>query len=679
MPTLRGPFCRLCIQPPPVTNGTRRRLYYVGASENAPARCTGCNDGKILSAFGNLAAVVSGALVLIAIAVAVHAYMLQDSVKSWLRFSWRACRVQCKILLGFYMIAPKVPRIYDVSLPADLLKVLARFEVTLDLSIFHTPLECLGHGDFLSRLQFWMAVPPAAVILVVLLSACAECRNGLPMSTRHTLPFVGRVIEYSTPWALRIMFLSYPTVTNVAFSAFSCYEFETGDSWLISDVSIRCNSHYHTNVVAAWALAAVAIYPLGLVLVCAMLLVLSQKAVRTGEPTRLSTAIAFLHNEYRTMCFWWELMEMLRRFVLLGLLAFYPTHGSLAQIAIGTLLCLVYLFVQMQASPYRGIRDDYIGKVASFFLLMYFGCCFVFKVLERLERPEYVAIQTASQRRLDRLPMIGVITFGTAFGVTVISAIIVVVQVREERDRRRQDARAAKARRLRFIDSHKEVTPPLLRVGLVYHVFLSHVWGTGQDQMRVVKQRLLEMIPELRVFLDVDDLDEISNLEGYIEETDRLLVHLSKGYFESKNCMRELTTAARLKKHVIAILDPDSSHGGLSKDEVHEHLCQAASMYDRWGFMAEAPSGEALFDHVFAHEPIEWDRIGVRTQLPTACAPLIARLMNPERRSSNHAWQHFQDVTMRLIAEQVVLPEELQGSVMVHALIENSNSDTQPA
>ena len=26
----------------------------------------------------------------------------------------------------------------------------------------------------------------------------------------------------------------------------------------------------------------------------------------------------------------------------------------------------------------------------------------------------------------------------------------------------------------------------------------------GQDQMRIVKQRLLEMIPDLRIFLDVD-------------------------------------------------------------------------------------------------------------------------------------------------------------------------------
>ena len=35
-----------------------------------------------------------------------------------------------------------------------------------------------------------------------------------------------------------------------------------------------------------------------------------------------------------------------------------------------------------------------------------------------------------------------------------------------------------------------------------YHTFLSHVWGTGQDQMRVVKTRLREMLPLLQVFLE---------------------------------------------------------------------------------------------------------------------------------------------------------------------------------
>jgi hypothetical protein len=46
------------------------------------------------------------------------------------------------------------------------------------------------------------------------------------------------------------------------------------------------------------------------------------------------------------------------------------------------------------------------------------------------------------------------------------------------------------------------VHAPQLPGEVVYHLFLSHVWGTGQDQMRIVKQRLCEMVPDMRVFLE---------------------------------------------------------------------------------------------------------------------------------------------------------------------------------
>jgi hypothetical protein len=36
-----------------------------------------------------------------------------------------------------------------------------------------------------------------------------------------------------------------------------------------------------------------------------------------------------------------------------------------------------------------------------------------------------------------------------------------------------------------------------------YHIFLSHVWATGQNQMRSVKDRLQAVLPGVRVFLDV--------------------------------------------------------------------------------------------------------------------------------------------------------------------------------
>jgi hypothetical protein len=45
--------------------------------------------------------------------------------------------------------------------------------------------------------------------------------------------------------------------------------------------------------------------------------------------------------------------------------------------------------------------------------------------------------------------------------------------------------------------------PPQLELahGMRYHVFLSHVWSSGQDQAAVIKHMLQLLLPGVRVFL----------------------------------------------------------------------------------------------------------------------------------------------------------------------------------
>ena len=50
------------------------------------------------------------------------------------------------------------------------------------------------------------------------------------------------------------------------------------------------------------------------------------------------------------------------------------------------------------------------------------------------------------------------------------------------------------------------------------------VWGTGQDQMRIIKQRLLEMMPAVRVFLDVSPTPPLP-LDASITHTTLRLRH----------------------------------------------------------------------------------------------------------------------------------------------------------
>ena len=69
-------------------------------------------------------------------------------------------------------------------------------------------------------------------------------------------------------------------------------------SWLIADVSIECGTAEHVQAQSlAWV--AIALYPIGLLLLNATLLRRARRAIEFGPRTELSKALAFLHSEYK--------------------------------------------------------------------------------------------------------------------------------------------------------------------------------------------------------------------------------------------------------------------------------------------------------------------------------------------------------------------------------------------
>jgi len=550
-----------------------------------------------------------------------------------------------KILIGFYQLATKVSVIYAVVLPARVSAFLSTLEIGISFNLdgIATPLTCLGWGGYLSRLQFWMALP-AVLALLVLVGAAIYLRFFSSGRLASRAAWREQLLEASVPLILRIMFLSYPVVTTVAFAAWPCYTFEQanlfqGASYLIADVNITCGSDEHRKV-QSWAWIAVCLYPVGALATCAVLLAVVRRAVVSSKPTPLSRAVAFLYREYKPGWHWWELMEMTRRLFLVGVFSLYPAPGSLAQIVSGTLLCAIYVFLQQQASPYASISDDYVAKACTFFLLLLFGCCVLFNLISLLEQPELASLLSESQRQLVNLPLLAEICLAAVAGAILVTIVIVVLQIRDEERRRIREAKASLARRLRIVRNEKEaylapikLTSEMRALNCTgFHLFLSHVWGTGQDQMRVVKQRLLEMLPDVRVFLDVDDLKTGRGAE-YVDISNSVLVFISKGYFSSPNCMREMLRAMFDKKPIITLIELDKSkHGAVSSGEVLAGLTSACEHFESWGLAREmmdwgfpVPTPEALYSTLIAAEPIEWNRIGA-----------------------------FQDVTLRLIAERIL-------------------------
>ena len=67
-----------------------------------------------------------------------------------------------------------------------------------------------------------------------------------------------------------------------------------------------------------------------------------------------------------------------------------------------------------------------------------------------------------------------------------------------------------------------------------------------------------------RIFLDVEDLEDIGDLELYVESSSVVLIFLSRGYFLSKNCMREVAAAIEMNKPIVLVHELNPSKGGAS-------------------------------------------------------------------------------------------------------------------
>merc|ERR1719197_1738328 len=124
--------------------------------------------------------------------------------------------------------------------------------------------------------------------------------------------------------------------------------------------------------------------------------------------------------------------------------------------------------------------------------------------------------------------------------------------------------------------------PPVLELPpeCHFHGFISHSWGTGQDQTHTVVRRLQLLLPGVRIWLDVDNLEDVGRLEESVRDATTFLVFLSAGYFKSFNCRRGLYTALASNRPFIPIHEADVDKGGASiealKAECREHCVEVA-------------------------------------------------------------------------------------------------------
>ena len=150
-----------------------------------------------------------------------------------------------------------------------------------------------------------------------------------------------------------------------------------------------------------------------------------------------------------------ELVEMLRRFLLVGV--FVIVHpGTIQQLAYATFVTLLYLAIQLTASPFQKIEDNFMAAMSSLALSMLFVLCVFYKYGALTELSE---LQEVMSLELQDDYLVPYVSFSGILWVTCMSTFgflgVIIIKLASEEALQR-----ARVRRLLFLRNGQEVPTP---------------------------------------------------------------------------------------------------------------------------------------------------------------------------------------------------------------------------
>ena len=329
--------------------------------------------------------------------------------------------------------------------------------------------------------------------------------------------------------------MAYTSVCAAVFGAFTCESFEfdaaSGErhSFLMGDTRVRCNPGTpEYGAIYSFGLFCLVVWCLAIPLAYAVFLFYARHAILNHQPTRLSIGIGGLWREYEPSCYWWEPLEMLRKLVLTGAVLLVPEEMVMARTVIGLLVSVVALVGAGAVQPFRNFLDDQLFALTQLFLVIAFISVLLMDACNQGGE--------AACKRFGFSSSYEVSIWLFAFNVSVLVLILVPILNAV------CNSVKSKTVRLHLTDAAPQLS---LQEGQKFHTFLSHIWSTGQDQVRGIKSQLLLLMPGVKVFLDVDDLKDSSKLEEYVASSSSVLFFLSRSYFVSPKSGHKQVVQAR--------------------------------------------------------------------------------------------------------------------------------------
>ena len=541
---LAGAYCMLCMDP----------THYFDSAEQ---RCRPCDAAREAITIGVLASAV--------VVAGVAVYLIKTrahSMPTLLCGCWSWCAVvlarvsfrpKLRIAISFFQIATQIDRVYALRFSPAFSSFMRA------LSVVNVGLEGLPALPD-SRCAFG----PAFRALSARLLGVALVPIGLAI-----LPFVVKIWRpdhAALPQTLLFIFFVLPSITSSGFRALApceCFDYVGGDGgqvcFLREDYEVECTSEGPMSassdvLAAAWT--AIGIWAIAMPLA---LLALIWMGVLKDDG---------LTDDYRPDRRWWEAVVVVEKLTLTGFMALY-NPGSWQQLFVATIVALFSFVLQVLVQPYRTRSDNMFAQMAAFSLVPLF--------IGSLGRQFDAKLENLGYADGDDSYLVLLVLFGFTLSVLFALSAFFAWEL----------TRAREVLVLQSTGQLPELAPPPPK----WHLFLSHNWD-NQDAVATIKRQLQRLLPGVRIFLDVDDLESVDALEAYVHDSAVVLILLgSVRYFKSTNCLREVSAAKENGRPLVLVHEADAQKNG-SPLEVLKAAC---------------PDEHRAF--VFDGEAIPWHRV----------------------------------------------------------------------
>lgn len=355
-----------------------------------------------------------------------------------------------------------------------------------------------------------------------------------------------------------LLLLLYPSLSRATLSTFICTELEHDVYYLNEDTGQRCFDNAQWQSWAAVAAIGFAVYSVGSP-VAFFVLTRRWHNASSEQRRRLGRRLELLLASYTEECWWFEAADLVRKLFLTSLIILIAP-GTRVQIWFGLVTSVIATIATMQRAPYRDKLCQNLQSAMMLQITFNYISATVFFV-----QPGVDGDGTDPATSGFMGPLLIVVNLA-AFALLLATTL-----------RGTHSVLTAKAARWAEDGALALAGQP----AGTYHCFVSHQWGSGQDQARAIKSQLTALVPDMRCFLDVDDLTSIESLEALVGASDALLIFLSgsvdggterSDYMRSANCLRELKAAVHAKKPIVFVHETDPKHGGVAM-ETHRQDC----------------------------------------------------------------------------------------------------------